>query len=134
MRPNVDGNVTNSERTRQPLRADIYKEALAIMSGPKRFHLYLYGRHFTILSDHKPLEGSFDSNAAIPSMGITNSERTRQPLRADIYKEALAIMSGPKRFHLYLYGRHFTILSDHKPLEGSFDSNAAIPSMAAMHF
>ena len=49
-----------------------------------------------------------------------------------IDKEALAIMFGLKRFHLYLYGRHFTILTDHKPLERIFRPKTAIPSLAAM--
>ena len=46
-----------------------------------------------------------------------------------IEKEALAIM---KRFNLYLYGRHFTILTDHKPRERLFGPKTAIPSLAAM--
>ena len=49
-----------------------------------------------------------------------------------IDKEALAIMFGLKRFHLYLYGQHFTILTDHKPLERIFGPKTAIPSLAAM--
>ena len=49
-----------------------------------------------------------------------------------IDKEALAIMFGLNRFHLYLYGRHFTIQTDHKPLERIFGPKTAIPSLAAM--
>ena len=49
-----------------------------------------------------------------------------------IDKEALAIMFGLKRSHLYLCGRHFTIQTDHKPLERIFGPKTAIPSLAAM--
>lgn len=49
-----------------------------------------------------------------------------------INKEALAIMFGFKRFHLYLYVRQFTVVADHKPPERIFGPKTAIPSSAAM--
>ena len=42
-------------------------------------------------------------------------------------------MFGLKQFHLYLYGQHFTILMDHKPLERILGPKMAILSLAAMH-
>ncbi len=43
----------------------------------------------------------------------------------------MAIIFGVKRFHQYTYGRSFTILSDHKPLEGLLNELKAIPAMAS---
>ena len=50
---------------------------------------------------------------------------------SQINEEALAIMFGLKRFHMYLYGRHFTIWTDHKPLQRIFGHQTAIPALAA---
>ena len=50
---------------------------------------------------------------------------------AQLDKEALAIMFGLNRFRMYLYGRHFTILTDNKPLERILGPKTAIPTLAA---
>ena len=51
---------------------------------------------------------------------IAYASRTLSPTElkyAQLDKEAFSIVFGVKHFHQFLYGRKFTILSDHKPLQ-----------------
>ena len=57
------------------------KEALAIIFGVKRFHQYLLGRPFTILSDHKPLA----ENKGIPTLASARIQRWALTLSAYNY-------------------------------------------------
>lgn len=52
--------------------SQIHKEALAIIFAVDKFHQYLYGRKFTLRTDHKPLVSIFG-----PSMGIPNAAASR---------------------------------------------------------
>ena len=52
---------------------------------------------------------------------------------SQIEKEALAIAYTVKKFHQYLFGRHFFLYTDHKPLLGLLSELKGIPSMAAAH-
>ena len=75
---------------------------------------------------HKIEDGS-DKPIAFASRTLATAERQYSQLD----KESLAIIFGVKKFHQYLSGRHFTILSDHKPLQYLFKESNPLPVMAS---
>ena len=68
------------------------KEALVIVFGVTKFHQYLFGRHFTILSDHKPLQHLFGEDSAIPPMASSRIQRWALTLLA--YNYSISYRSG----------------------------------------
>jgi len=85
--------------------AQIDKEALAIVYGVKRFHQYLYGRRFTVCSDHKPLIYLFGEHRGI---SMTASARVQ-------------------RWALTLMGYHYTIVHHPGSKVGNADGLSRLP-------
>ena len=52
---------------------------------------------------------------------------------AQVEREALALVFGVKPYHQYLYGRKFTLITDHKLLTNILGPHQAIPTLAAAH-
>jgi hypothetical protein len=60
---------------------------------------------------------------AFASCSLTKAQRNYSQLD----KEAFSIIFGLKRFHQFLYGRSFTIITDHKPLHTLFSPTKPVP-------
>lgn len=61
------------------------------------------------------------------SKTLTNTQRRY----SQIQKEALAVVYGLQKFHKFLYGRNFVLVTDHKPLVSLFSPIKGTPALVA---
>ena len=66
-----------------------------------------------------------------PVMYASRSLSTAESKYSQIEHEALAIIFAVKKFHQYLYGKVFVLVTDHKPLCKLFGHADGIPTLAA---
>ena len=64
---------------------------------------------------------------AYASKTLTQSERGYSQLE----KEALSLVYGVNKFHQFIYGRRFTLVTDHKPLTTILSPKKGLPTLAA---
>ena len=76
--------------------AQIDREALAIVFGVQKFRQFLLGRHFVLLTDHKPLITLFGENRSIPLMASARIKRWALILSA--YTYTVEHIPGKKNF------------------------------------
>jgi hypothetical protein len=75
---------------------------------------------------HKGADG-MEKPIAYTSRSLAPAEKKYSQLD----KEALSLVYGVKKFHNYLYGHHFTLISDHKPLQHILGETNPVPQMAS---
>ena len=79
-----------------------------------------------VLSHPEGVSGP-DRPIAFASRRLSPAERNYSQLD----REALAVMFGVAKFHQYVYGRCFTIKTDHKPLLGLLSLGKALPQVVS---
>ncbi|XP_048828016.1 uncharacterized protein K02A2.6-like [Brienomyrus brachyistius] len=75
---------------------------------------------------HKMNDGS-ERPIAFASRMLTKTEQNY----SQIEKEALGLVFGVMKFHEYLYGRKFLLVTDHKPLLKILGPKTGVPTLAA---
>lgn len=66
-----------------------------------------------------------------PILFVSCTLTEREQKYSQLEKEALAIIFALKRFHRFLYGNKFTIITDHQPLKFILDPRKNIPTLAS---
>ena len=66
--------------------SQIDREGLAVVFGVKKFHQFLYGRTFTLVTDHKPLTTLLASDRQVPQMASARIQRWALTLAAYRYE------------------------------------------------
>ena len=78
-----------------------------------------------VLSHHLP------DGTEKPIAHVSKSLAPAEKNYGQIEKEVLALVYGIKKFHQYISGREFVLLTDHKPLVTIFGSRKGIPVVTA---
>ena len=74
--------------------AQIEREGFALVFGVRRFHQYLYGCPFILVTDHHPLCKIFGNKQGIPPMAAARMQRWALTLILSAYHYSIEYISG----------------------------------------
>ena len=109
--------LTNAEKN----YPQIEREALSLVYGIRKFHQYLYGRKFVLVTDHKPLTTLLGPKKSIPPLAAARLQRWALLLSAYTYE----IEWKPTREHANADGLSRLPLQGEKPECQSSTADAA---------
>ena len=118
-------------------QADAFQKAKSQLSSDVLLVHFDPGRKLAISCDASPygigavLSHVYEDGTDRPIAYASRSLAPAEKKYSQIEKEGLAVVWGVKKFHLFLYGREFVILSDHKPLQFLFNEQKPVPTMAS---
>ncbi|XP_029551127.1 uncharacterized protein K02A2.6-like [Salmo trutta] len=120
-----------------PAQEKAFKEVKALLQSAQLLVHFDQDKEIILSCDASPygvgavlshqMEDGSERPIGFASRTLTSAEKGYSQLD----KEGLAIVFAVKRFHQYLYGSHFTICTDHKPLMSLFSESRCIPPMAS---
>lgn len=98
MEDGLEKPIAFSSRTLAPAEKNYSKleKGFAIVYGVKKSHAYLYGRHFTIPSDHQPLQHLFGEKKGVPTMAAAQIQCWVLTLSAYEYQSSIAQGNPPR--------------------------------------
>ena len=82
------------------------------MFGIQKFHKYIYGREFTLVTDHKPLTTTLGPNTGVPALAAARLQRWALLLSAYTYN----IEFPPTKSHANADGLPLTTLTVANPV------------------
>ena len=83
--------------------AQYEKEGLSVIFGLKKFHKFLYGRRFTIVTDHKPLLGIFGDSK--PASQMASARLARWHMILSSYEYDIIHKEGKQHQNAYALSR-----------------------------
>ena len=89
MRDGTERPIAFASRTLLPSErnySQVEKEALSLIFGVSKFHTYLYGRPFVLVTDHKPLTTILGPKKGVPPMAAARLQRWALKLSAYQYQ------------------------------------------------
>ncbi len=105
-----------------------------LSTSPVLVH-YDPSKEFTVAYDASPyrvgsvLSHVMDNDNECPTAFTSRTLTPAEQNYAQLEYEALSLVYGVKKFHRYIYGRIFTLITDHKPLTTILGPKTGVPTL-----